>query len=85
MTTLADLNTATDALAAAIANFGTVIGGGSGINGVAKLLTFATFADIVMPTVKAFVQVEADETNAGQSTLYFFDGTALQWLPSVEA
>ena len=42
-----------------------------------------TFAAISDATNKRFVCVETDETNADEPTLYFFDGSELQWIPSV--
>lgn len=43
----------------------------------------ATFAAIPTLTTACFVFVAADETNEGLKTVYFFDGSELQWLPSV--
>lgn len=43
----------------------------------------ATYAAIPTLTVSCFVFVTADETNDNQPTVYFFDGTNLNWLPSV--
>lgn len=42
-----------------------------------------TFAAISASTDKRFVCVEIDETNADEPTLYFFDGTNLNWIPMV--
>jgi len=44
----------------------------------------ATFATIPTLTTSCFVFVAADETNGGLPTVYFYDGSGLQWLPSVE-
>lgn len=46
------------------------------------LETFETFADIAT-TVPKLILVETDETNADEPTLYFFDGTNLNWIPMV--
>lgn len=43
--------------------------------------TFASIPPLVNP---CFVFVDADETNNNLPTVYFFDGTSLQWLPTVE-
>lgn len=43
----------------------------------------ATFAAIPTLTTPCFVFVETDETNDNLPTVYFFDGSDLQWLPSV--
>lgn len=48
--------------------------------------TFATYADVdVTGTAPGFVIVLADETNDGARTTYFYDGSALNWVPLVEA
>lgn len=44
----------------------------------------ATFAAIPTLTTPCFVLVAEDETNDGLPTVYFYDGSGLQWLPSVE-
>jgi len=43
-----------------------------------------TFAAISASTDKRFVFVAADETNDNLPTLYFDDGTNLNWIPMVE-
>ena len=43
----------------------------------------ATYAEIPSLTNPCFVFVDADETNGGQPTIYFFDGTNLNWIPAV--
>lgn len=43
--------------------------------------TFASIPELVNP---CFVFVDADEANDNLPTVYFFDGTSLQWLPTVE-
>lgn len=43
----------------------------------------ATFASIPALTKPSFVYVQTDETNGAQSTVYFYNGTSLQWLPTV--
>jgi len=43
----------------------------------------ATYAAIPTLTTSCFVFVAVDETNDNQPTVYFFDGTNLNWLPSV--
>ena len=43
----------------------------------------ATYAAIPTLTASCFVFVAVDETNDNQPTVYFFDGTNLNWLPSV--
>lgn len=43
----------------------------------------ATYAAIPTLTTSCFVFVTADETNGGQPTIYFFDGTNLNWIPAV--
>lgn len=43
----------------------------------------ATFAAIPAIVDKSLVFVTTDETNGDQPTLYFFDGSELQWIPSV--
>lgn len=43
----------------------------------------ATFAAIPAIVDKSLVFVTTDETNGDQPTLYFFDGSELQWVPSV--
>jgi len=43
----------------------------------------ATYAAIPALTTSCFVFVAADETNDNLPTVYFFDGSGLQWLPSV--
>lgn len=53
--------------------------------GLTKLVvTSATFAAIPTLTISCFVFVAADETNDNLPTVYFFDGSGLQWIPSVE-
>jgi hypothetical protein len=47
----------------------------------AKAATFATIPPLTTP---CFVFVAEDETNDGLPTVYFYDGSSLQWLPSVE-
>ena len=42
-----------------------------------------TFASIPPLVNSCFVFVDADETNGNLPTVYFFDGTSLQWLPTV--
>lgn len=42
--------------------------------------TFATIPTLATP---CFVFVAADETNDDLPTVYFFDGSELQWVPSV--
>lgn len=42
--------------------------------------TFATIPTLITPCL---VFVEVDETNDGLPTIYFYDGSGLQWLPSV--
>ena len=54
-------------------------GGGS----VSIRVDSATFAAIPTLTTACFVFVAADETNDDLKTVYFFDGSELQWLPSV--
>lgn len=44
----------------------------------------ATYAAIPTLTTPCFVFVATDETNDNLPTVYFFDGSDLQWLPSVE-
>jgi len=43
----------------------------------------ATYAAIPTLTTSCFVFVTADETNGGQPTIYFFDGTNLNWIPAI--
>ena len=43
----------------------------------------ATYAAIPTLTTSCFVFVATDETNANLPTVYFFDGSGLQWLPSI--
>lgn len=45
--------------------------------------TAATFAAISASTSPRTVIVIADETNGGERTVYFHDGSALNWLPTV--
>lgn len=45
----------------------------------------STFSEISASTAKRFVIVDTDETNDNLSTLYFHDGTNLNWIPMVEA
>jgi len=42
----------------------------------------ATFATIPTLTMPCFVFVALDETNDNFPTVYFYDGSGLQWLPS---
>ena len=42
----------------------------------------ATFAAIGNSLVKRIIMVTADETNGGQTTLYFHDGVNIQWFPT---
>lgn len=42
-----------------------------------------TFAAIPTLTTPCFVFVATDETNGNLPTVYFFDGSELQWVPSV--
>ena len=55
------------------------LGGGSG----PTVETAATFAGISASTAPRTVIVIADETNAGERTVYFHDGVALNWIPTV--
>ena len=43
----------------------------------------ATYAAIPTLTTSCFVFVTADETNGGQPTIYFFNGTNLNWIPAI--
>lgn len=43
----------------------------------------ATFAAIPSITGRALVTVAADETNGGLSSIYYYDGTGLLWIPTV--
>jgi len=52
-------------------------------NGFLLISTAATYAAIPTLTTSCFVFVAVDETNDNQPTVYFFDGTNLNWLPSV--
>lgn len=45
--------------------------------------TAATFAEISSSMSPRTVIVTADETNGGERTVYFHDGSALTWLPTV--
>lgn len=49
-----------------------------------QIINASTFADIPEITSQALVNVIADETNAGLSTIYFYNGATLNWIPSVE-
>lgn len=50
--------------------------------GKAVLEQAATFATVSSSTVARFVSVAADETNNGQQTLYFHNGSSLNWIPT---
>lgn len=59
-----------------------------GVNGFPapsiKEIHSLTFADIPQQIIgRALVTVAADETNDGLSSLYYFDGAALFWIPLV--
>lgn len=45
--------------------------------------TVATYAAALTVTTRSMVYVVADETNDNLPTMYFYDGTTLNWLPSV--
>lgn len=50
-------------------------------------VVYATFALAIAGLVnkgKRLVQITTDETNSNQTTLYWWTGTALQWIPTVE-
>lgn len=49
---------------------------------IAGLLTFATRADYVTPAHPSLVLVQHDETRGGVVTLYMYDGTALNLVPT---
>ncbi|MFM0163805.1 hypothetical protein PQR39_25760 [Paraburkholderia sediminicola] len=48
-------------------------------------LTYATFAaaEASPPAQPGFVRVTDDETNGGQATSYFYNGSTFEWLVSV--
>lgn len=50
---------------------------------VVDSLDAETLAAISASTNIRFVFVAADETNGNLPTVYFYDGSGLQWLPSV--
>ena len=41
------------------------------------------FSSIAAQTKPKIICVLSDETNAGEPTLYFFDGNKLNWIPTV--
>ena len=41
------------------------------------------FSNITAQTKKKIICVSSDETNNNETTLYFFDGTNLNWIPTV--
>ena len=41
------------------------------------------FSSITAQTKKKIICVSSDETNNNEPTLYFFDGTNLNWIPTV--
>lgn len=50
------------------------------LSGGNSIETAATYSAISNSTVKRFIHVVADETNAGDSTFYLHDGVGLQWI-----
>lgn len=48
-----------------------------------NFLIVENFADITAQTKQKIICVNADETNENLPTVYFFDSTGLQWIPSV--
>lgn len=44
-----------------------------------------TFADISISTEKRMIDVAEDETNDGEPTLYYHNGTTLNWIVTQEA
>ena len=52
-------------------------------NGFLLISTAATYATIPTLTTVCFVFVAVDETNDNLPTIYFFDGSDLQWIPSI--
>ena len=49
-----------------------------------QIINAETFANIPEITGVALVNVASDETNGNLSTLYFYDGTNLNWIPRVQ-
>lgn len=54
-----------------------------GGTGTPAVETAATFAAISPSTAPRIVIVIADETNGGERTVYFYDGSTFNWLPTV--
>ena len=54
----------------------------SALKSFLSIQSFPTFADIIT-TVPKLILVETDETNDNEPTLYFYDGTNLNWIPMV--
>ena len=50
---------------------------------VSNIIISATYATIPTLTTVCFVFVAVDETNGNLPTIYFFDGSDLQWIPSI--
>lgn len=55
----------------------------TGANGLTSIVNVATYAAALAVTTKSLIFVIADETNDNLPTMYFYDGTTLNWLPSV--
>jgi hypothetical protein len=55
---------------------------GDTLDSLAFLETKATFADVTLTGDKRIIDVVADESNGGERTLYYFDGTKLNWIVS---
>lgn len=51
-----------------------------GVDAMLSVEEAATFADISAATERRFVHVVEDETNDGEATLYYHNGTALNWV-----
>lgn len=41
-----------------------------------------TFADVKLTGGPHFIQVDNDEENSGETTLYWWTGSQLQWVPT---
>ena len=54
-----------------------------GSTAVPELLVFPTFASVDVTQTPALVNVLADETKSGNSSLYFYNGTQILWLAAV--
>lgn len=82
-TAQAVISTAQAGIATAQAVIATTKASETAVSAASIRVNAATYAAIPTLTTSCFVFVTADETNGGQPTIYFFDGTNLNWIPAI--